>query len=74
MVQNLLKSHRFKAFFRALLPRRMALWIKGQVDNVNLKDLPAMDDASRLQLRDYYRKDIEKLGRLLGRDLGAWLK
>jgi hypothetical protein len=32
-----------------------------------------MDPADRAFLTDYYRKEVEKLAKLLNRDLSAWL-
>ncbi|MGH6944128.1 MAG: sulfotransferase family protein [Geminicoccaceae bacterium] len=34
---------------------------------------PELTPSLRDRLRDYYREDVAGLGRLLGRDLGAWL-
>jgi hypothetical protein len=33
---------------------------------------PPLSDDTRRRLADFYRDDIEQLGRTLGRDLGAW--
>jgi hypothetical protein len=33
---------------------------------------PPLSDDTRNRLADFYRDDIEQLGRTLGRDLGAW--
>lgn len=36
-------------------------------------DYPAFPAELKLRLRDYYARDVESLGKLIGRDLTAWL-
>ncbi|MBV6397460.1 MAG: hypothetical protein HFACDABA_03074 [Anaerolineales bacterium] len=47
----------------------------GKVEALNTRPAPRakMDPALRARLQAYFRDDIEKLARLLGRDLSAWL-
>ncbi|QGY81521.1 sulfotransferase family protein [Sphingorhabdus lacus] len=35
---------------------------------------PPLSPQLRLRLRDFYAEDVEQLGKLLGRDLSAWLR
>jgi hypothetical protein len=72
-LHDLLRSHRLKRLVRPVLPHKVALSLKQQVDTLNLREFPAMDAASRAELREYYRGDIEQLSRLTKRDLVAWL-
>lgn len=74
LVHNLLRSHRVKRVVRSVLPHTLALRAKQQVENLNLTQFPAMDSASRTQLREYYRPDIQRLSGLTNRDLVAWLQ
>jgi len=48
----------------------------GKVEALNLRRAPraGMDPLLRARLQSYFRADIEKLARLLNRDLSAWLK
>jgi len=73
VVQSMLKSYRFRRAVRAVVPFRGAAFIKEKLDNVNLKRFPALDEASRYRLRQFYREDIEKLSLLTDRNLDSWL-
>jgi hypothetical protein len=73
-LHRLLRSHRLKSLLRPVLPHRIALGLKQQVDSINLREFPAMDAQSRAELCEYFRPDIEQLRRLTKRDLVAWLK
>jgi hypothetical protein len=74
LVHSLLRSHRLKQVLRAVLPHTLAMRAKRQVEDLNLEQFPAMDDNSRVALREYYRADIQRLSRLTNRDLVAWLQ
>lgn len=47
----------------------------GRVESLNIRRTPreTMDPALRARLETYFRPDVEKLARLLDRDLSAWL-
>lgn len=74
LLHNLLRSYRFKRFIRSFLPHRVAISLKQRVDNVNLETFPKIDSASRSELREYYRQDIETLSHLTKRELSTWLQ
>ncbi len=74
LVHRLLRSHRFKRLVRPVLPHQLAVSMKQQVDNINLREFPVMDALSREELREFFQPDIEKLSQLTNRDLVAWLK
>lgn len=73
-VQAILRSHGVKAFMRKILPQSLLVSMKQQVDNINLKQFPPMDEGVRAELKEYYRQDVEELMKLTGRDLAHWLK
>ncbi len=50
---------------RKLTPKRV--WVSGRAEK------PEIDPATRAELSRYYRPDIERLERLIGRDLSHWL-
>jgi len=74
ILQNLLRSYRFKRFMRLFIPHRLAIRLKTRVDDINLQRFPDMDSACRAELREYYRQDIQALAKLTKRDLSSWLK
>jgi hypothetical protein len=74
LLQSVMGSHRIKAFIRTMVPLSVAFWIKDRIDRMNLQRFPAVDESTRAALRDYYRRDIEALAAITGRDLGAWLQ
>lgn len=41
--------------------------------NTRARDRAALDEAMRAELCDYFADDVDRLGRLLNRDLSAWL-
>jgi hypothetical protein len=47
----------------------------GRIEALNIRRTPreTMDPSLRARLNEYFRTDIEKLARLLGRDLSIWL-
>jgi hypothetical protein len=73
-VHSLLRSHRLKRMVRNVLPHPLAMRAKRRLDDLNLEQFPAMDPGCRAALREYYRPDIQRLSRLTGRDLVAWLQ
>jgi len=57
-------------FYHRLIPRGFLFRL---YESVNSRPNPAgPDDVSRAWLKDYYKDDIAKLEKLLGRDLSAW--
>lgn len=50
--------------------KRMRKWLLGK--NTAVRKRPPLDPAMRRQLQQAFAADIEKLGRLLDRDLGHW--
>jgi len=74
VLHRLLRSHRVKRLVRSVVPHNLAIRVKQQVDSINLQEFPAMDAASRGELREYFRTDIERLSQLTKRDLITWLK
>lgn len=53
--------------------KQLRNYVKGLVLKHNLKKVD-MDPATRKQLVELYRRDIEQLQKLIGRDLSAWLR
>jgi hypothetical protein len=74
VVHALLRSYRLKRIVRSILPHRLAINVKQQLDTINLQKFPAMDAASRTELKQYYREDIQRLSQLTNRDLATWLQ
>jgi len=72
-LHRLMKSHRLRRAVARAMPRGVAARIKETLDEANLRQFPPLDERTRAELQDYYRKDIEELSRLTGRDLSAWL-
>jgi len=72
-VQRLMRSHRLKAISRRIVPLPALLWLKQQVDDVNLRRFPPLDCEIRRELQDYYREDIHALMKLTRRNLDRWL-
>jgi len=50
--------------------KRLRKWLLNK--NTVVRKRPPLDQAMRKQLQETFAADIEKLGRLLGRDLGHW--
>lgn len=73
LLQSLLRDHRVKRVARKLLPHALTTWSKDKLDDLNLRQLPGLDPATRAQLADYYRADITRLAELTGRNLDHWL-
>ncbi len=73
IIHSLLRSHTLKRLVRSVLPHKFTLRLKQQVDNINLQEFPAMEEASKAELREYFRQDIEQLSQLTKRDLSTWL-
>jgi len=72
-LHRLMKSHRLRRMIARAMPRGMAARIKETLDEANLRQFPPLDDRTRRELQEYYRRDIEELSRRLGRDLSTWL-
>ena len=62
----------FKRMLKPLLPRSVHnLYLRVKHGNL---ERPEISEKARQSLREAYRNDIEKLQKLIGRDLSAWLK
>jgi hypothetical protein len=59
-----------------LLPTAMRNKVRAQRDGMLKKALerPEMPQEARARLNAYYKKDVERLTKLIGRDLGHWCK
>jgi hypothetical protein len=62
-----------KSAVKALLPERMRMSLRQQVQNANAKEKEPMPEEARSYLGNYFREDVAALGDLLGRKLN-WLK
>lgn len=51
----------------------LGLWRRIDARNRIERERPPVDEPTRRMLRDYFRADIDKLQRLIGRDLSPWL-
>lgn len=55
-------------------PLRQASWFKRlHASMARVPPYPPLNDGLRERLRDFYVRDVEQLGSLLGRDLSHWL-
>lgn len=53
---------------------RRGLWHRARVMNIQWEPRPALPLGLRIELQEYFRDDIERLGGMLGRDLSSlWL-
>lgn len=73
VMQHLLKSYRLRRMVKKLISHKGATLIKEKLDQLNLRRFPPLDAASRQRLQDYYRRDINQLEGLTGRNLESWL-
>lgn len=64
-----------RRMIRATVPKviRRAAYAGVHRLNVVHPQRPALSDATRDLVNDLYRRDVERLGQLLGRDLGHWV-
>ena len=71
----LLDDSPLKGWLKRLMPFGMRLVLRKRLQDFNVEParLPAMDTEVRAHLRSFYREDVEQLGKLIGRDLSAWL-
>lgn len=68
--------HPVRTAFRRLLPSSAVRKIVGRnLKKFNTKDTPRapLDEVIRLQLREYFQSDIERLCNISGLDFGSWL-
>jgi hypothetical protein len=74
LLHSLTRSYQLKRVVRSLLPHRIAIKVKEQVDGLNLQKFPGIDATSRSELLAFYRSDIQQLSELTQQDLSAWLQ
>jgi hypothetical protein len=68
---SVMKYFRLGALKNFILDNPIFYKVYSRLNVVPKKYLP-MDPVTRKKLTNYYRKDIEKLEKLIGRDLSAW--
>lgn len=73
-LQNLMRSHKLKRAAKSILPYWLVLRIRGKLDDINLEQFPPMDDATRDDLKNFYREDVLRLQQITGRHLEHWLE
>lgn len=58
------------------IPTNRGTGILQVMSNINVKHRPRppLPDRLRRELINYYREDVEKLGKLMGRDLSSWVQ
>jgi len=71
IVAGLFSRNRFKRMISALIPKRLRNILIYIIVKPLLKR-EAMDINTRTQLSEYFKKDILKLEKLIGRDLSSW--
>lgn len=60
---------------RLVAPYRNSAWFRALRDPLAREvAYPALPDALRARMRDFYASDVEQLGRLIGRNLDHWLE
>ncbi|MFH0818640.1 MAG: sulfotransferase [Patescibacteria group bacterium] len=62
-----------KSILKKIIPEKSWNNMRDQVKAKNLKKIP-MDPETKKQLTKYYQLDIEKLSKLINRDLSSWIK
>ncbi len=74
MIDNILKRKSiFKSIFKPLIPHHLQGNFFHKVVGLNLKKLTMLPE-DRKYLIDFYKDDIEKLSKLINRNLEHWLK
>lgn len=67
-------DNKLKRCFKILLPNNFRFYIKECVKNLFTAEAGEIDDLVKDELRVYFKEDILKLERLIGRDLSIWQK
>jgi hypothetical protein len=67
------QPHILKSIIAPLIPPRLCFYVKRKLAEFN-QARPTLSPRMRRRLVEIYRKDIEELQTLIGRDLSAWLK
>lgn len=70
-LQNLLTNNVVLSIARSMFPRRYRQPMRGYLTSKNL-DRPQIPPDVERELKEFYRPDIERLERLIKRDLSAW--
>ncbi len=63
-----------KRLIRAIVPPHVRLWMFHRLSALNLAPKPIFDRNVRQQLVSAFKPDIQKLEKLIDRDLSAWLR
>ena len=71
VVVGVLKKLRINTEVRALVSSGLSSWIYLKL-TTRVFNYPPMQEGTRLRLRKLFREDVEKLERLIGRDLSLW--
>lgn len=73
-IYNVIKKNNiFKKFIKSLLSRRMSRKLGRSVMNKNYQK-PEMNTETAAYLKKYFKKDVEKLEKLIDRKLNFWLE
>ncbi len=67
------QPHILKSIIAPLIPPRLCFYVKRKLAEFN-QARPTLNTKMRRRLVEFYRKDIEELQALIGRDLSAWLR
>lgn len=72
---RLSRKRRVVKMVRSLIPTKIKTAITSWMNNPSgQQDYPEMDSSTRNRLRNFYRRDIQKLESLLDKDLNHWLE
>jgi hypothetical protein len=66
------QPHSMKSVFKVFIPRSIRYDLKNRL-GAHIFRKPALDPSLRRELNDFFREDVRRLGKLIGRDLGPWL-
>jgi hypothetical protein len=62
------------ALFGKILPEKLLKNTKAFLTRLNRKPAPIFEKGHRRELLNAYRSDIDKLGKLIDRDLSFWYR
>lgn len=75
-LKNLIrKKSPLRSLLNVIIPSKsLKKWIRSKVVSYSIAKVPQMKIEDREMLKLFYKDDIQKLSRLLGRDLKGWLE
>ena len=69
-----MKTNCFKSLLKILIPKKIRYSLRKKVVNISTKEVVEMNVNTRQKLKNDFKEDVQKLSKIINRDVTHWTK